>query len=97
MIRLPNLLDLLKHRGAKLDYYDPHVPVIGPTREHSHWAGKRSIEWTHETIEQNDVVIISTAHTGVNYAELGSWAKCIVDTRNAMATVKETSTPIWKA
>src|SRR5262249_2805417 len=29
------LMDLLSERGAQLEYYDPHVPVIKPTREHS--------------------------------------------------------------
>src|SRR5438034_7395213 len=39
------LMDLLSERGAELEYYDPYVPVIKPTREHSHWAGKKSVEW----------------------------------------------------
>jgi UDP-N-acetyl-D-glucosamine dehydrogenase len=39
------LMDLLKKRGAEVAYYDPHVPVIRPSREHSHWAGIASIEW----------------------------------------------------
>ena len=28
------LMDLLSERGAEVDYYDPYVPVIKPTREH---------------------------------------------------------------
>jgi UDP-N-acetyl-D-glucosamine dehydrogenase len=31
-----------------------------------------------------DLVLISTAHANVNYAELADWAQLIVDTRNAM-------------
>ena len=38
------LMNLLKERGAEAAYYDPHVPVIRPTREHSHWAGTRSVD-----------------------------------------------------
>jgi len=34
------LMDLLSDRGAQLEYYDPYVPVIKPTREHSHWAAR---------------------------------------------------------
>ena len=45
------LMDLLSQRGAELEYYDPYVPMIKPTREHSHWAGKKSIEWGRATIE----------------------------------------------
>ena len=28
------LMEMLKHRGAQVAYYDPYVPVIRPTREH---------------------------------------------------------------
>jgi len=39
------LLDLLKKRGAEIAYYDPHIPVIPPTREHAEWTGMRSLAW----------------------------------------------------
>src|SRR5438094_1593403 len=32
-------LDKLAALGAEVDYYDPYVPVIGPTREHANWRG----------------------------------------------------------
>ncbi len=79
------LLDRLKARGAEVAYYDPHVPFIRPTREHGHWAGTRSIAWAKKAITAFDVVVISTAHSAVNYQELGEWAQLIVDTRNAMS------------
>jgi len=91
------LMDLLSDRGAHLDYYDPYVPVIKPTREHSHWAGKKSVEWDRATVENFDLVLIATNHSCVNYHELGDWARCIVDTRNAMASVKGASGKVWKA
>jgi UDP-N-acetyl-D-glucosamine dehydrogenase len=91
------LLDLLSERGAELDYYDPYVPVIRPTREHSHWAGKRSLDWKKEAIAAFDLVLIATNHACVNYAELASWASCIVDTRNAMAGIPSRSQQIWNA
>jgi UDP-N-acetyl-D-glucosamine dehydrogenase len=91
------LMDLLSERGAKLEYYDPYVPVIKPTREHSHWAGKKSVEWNRATIESFDLVLIATNHSCVNYQDLADWAHCIVDTRNAMAPVKGVSGKVWKA
>ncbi len=91
------LMDLLSERGAKLEYYDPYVPVIKTTREHSHWAGKKSVEWDHATIERFDLVLIATNHSCVNYQDLADWAHCIVDTRNAMAPVKGVSGKVWKA
>ena len=91
------LLNLLKERGADVSYYDPYVPVIRPTREHPHWAGTRSVNWDRKTLEGFDAVIIATHHQAVNYRELGEWASCIVDTRNAMATVKTKPDQVWKA
>jgi UDP-N-acetyl-D-glucosamine dehydrogenase len=91
------LMDLLSERGAELDYYDPYVPVIKLTREHSHWAGKKSIEWNRATIESFDLVLIATNHSCVNYQELANWARCIVDTRNAMATAQVSPGQVWKA
>lgn len=91
------LLDLLKNRGAEVAYYDPHVPVIRPTREHPHWAGLKSVGWDLSTIQSFDLVLISTAHDGVNYQELAEWAQCIVDTRNAMARFPARPGQVWKA
>ncbi len=91
------LMDLLKNRGAEVAYYDPFVPVIRPTREHPHWAGTRSVVWNHETIQAFDAVLIATNHAAVNYQELADWAPLIIDSRNAMASVKARSGQVWKA
>jgi UDP-N-acetyl-D-glucosamine dehydrogenase len=91
------LMDLLKKRGAEVSYYDPYIPVIRPSREHSHWAGTRSISWTKEALRKFDVVLISTNHEAVNYQELADSADCIVDTRNAMAGIKARPGQVWKA
>jgi UDP-N-acetyl-D-glucosamine dehydrogenase len=91
------LMDLLKARGAEVAYYDPYVPVIKLTREHPQFAGRKSVEWNRATIENFDVVLIATNHSSVNYHELGDWAQCIVDTRNAMARVPVAPGKVWKA
>jgi UDP-N-acetyl-D-glucosamine dehydrogenase len=91
------LLDLLKKRGSEVSYYDPHIPVIRPSREHSHWAGLRSIEWNKDSVGKFDLVLISTQHAAVNYQELADWAECIVDTRNAMVAIKTRPGQVWKA
>jgi UDP-N-acetyl-D-glucosamine dehydrogenase len=91
------LMDLLSERGAVVEYYDPYVPIIRPTREHSHWAGKKSIDWNAGNIASFDLVLIATNHDCVNYQQLADWARCIVDTRNAMATVKLPAGKVWKA
>jgi len=91
------LMDLLQDRGAEVAYHDPYVPVIKPTREHPRSAGRKSIQWNRTTIENFDLVLIATNHSSVNYHELGEWARCIVDTRNAMAGVRLASGKVWKA
>ncbi|MCO5052677.1 MAG: nucleotide sugar dehydrogenase [Verrucomicrobiae bacterium] len=91
------LMDLLKRRGAHVAYYDPHVPVIRPTREHAHWAGTKSVAWNQETIASYDLVLIATAHRAVNYAELADWAQVIVDTRNVMTDYPAAKVKLRKA
>ena len=91
------LMNLLNERGAQLEYHDPYVPVIKPTREHSHWAGKKSVPWQKELISGFDVVVIATNHSSVNYKELADWCPCIVDTRNAMAGLRSKPRQIWNA
>jgi UDP-N-acetyl-D-glucosamine dehydrogenase len=91
------LMDLLQERGAGVAYYDPYVPVIKPTREHPQFAGRKSVEWNRAIIESFDLVLVATNHSCVDYHELGDWAQCIVDTRNAMAPVMGASGKVWKA
>jgi len=91
------LLDLLSKRGAEAAYYDPHVPVIRPSREHSHWAGRRSVAWEQPVIGGFDAVLVATAHEAVNYQQLADWSDCIVDTRNVMAKVNIRPNTVCKA
>ena len=92
-----HLMDLLKDLGAEVGYYDPHVPVIRPTREHGHWAGTRSVAWEKSSIAAFDAVVIATAHSSVNYKQLADWSPCIVDTRNAMNGLAVSPGQVWKA
>jgi UDP-N-acetyl-D-glucosamine dehydrogenase len=91
------LMDLLTHAGAEVSYHDPYIPVIRPTREHSHWTGRKSVPWSKEAVSGFDIVLISTAHQSVDYARLAEWAPLIVDTRNAMAKIKTQPNQVWKA
>lgn len=91
------LMDELKRRGAEVAYYDPFIPVITPTREHGHWTGTKSITWTREQVAGFDVVIIATAHGGVDYGQLTEWCDVIVDTRNALVGIPTKAGQVWKA
>jgi UDP-N-acetyl-D-glucosamine dehydrogenase len=91
------LMDLLKKYGSEVSYYDPYIPVVRPTREHGHWTGTRSVSWTPEVLRSYDVVLISTNHKAVDYQQLAECADCIVDARNAMASIKTRPGQVWKA
>ncbi len=91
------LMEMLKHRGALVSYYDPYVPVIKPTREHPQWAGTKSVTWDRATIASFDAVLLATNHASVNYQELADWAPCIIDTRNALVAVRTTPGQVRKA
>ena len=36
------VIELLEAQGAKVEYYDPHIPEILPMREHPSIQGRRS-------------------------------------------------------
>jgi UDP-N-acetyl-D-glucosamine dehydrogenase len=91
------LMDLLEQRGASVAYHDPYVPVIRPTREHSQFAGRKSVVWNRAAVQSFNLVLIATNHSCINYRELADWAHCIVDTRNAMRSVATANGKIWKA
>jgi len=91
------LMESLDHRGAEVAYHDPYVPVVRPTREHPQWTGTRSVAWNQQTVGSYDLVLLATNHASVNYQELADWARCIVDTRNAMNGIKTKPGQVWKA
>src|SRR5436190_859950 len=47
------LLDRIKSLGGEVEFYDPYVLEIGPTREHANWQGKRSIQWNEQFLISN--------------------------------------------
>ncbi len=77
------LLDRFAALGAEVSYCDPHIPVIGPTREHRDWQGVESQPWSEEVVRRQDAVVIATWHRLFSIAELSQWASLIIDTRNA--------------
>ena len=78
------LTELLESEGAEVSYFDPYVPVIPPSREHSELAGRRSIEFDEAQLTQFDCALISTDHDDVDYQLLADHSALIIDTRNAM-------------
>ena len=82
------IMELLKHKGAKITYHDPNVKNVGPLK---------SLDLTQNTINEQDAIVIITDHTNIDYKSLGKHAKLIVDTRNIMATVKNPKARVIRA
>jgi UDP-N-acetyl-D-glucosamine dehydrogenase len=74
------LIEKLEAKGAKVDYHDPYVPIIRPTREHSHLAGRKSVPIDVVC----DLILISTAHTSFKKHDFSRLLIPLVDTRNCV-------------
>ena len=77
------LMELLEHRLATVDYVDPFIPEIPPTREHDTLTGRRSVGLEPDVVSGYDAVVIATDHDSVDYRALAQHAKLVIDTRNA--------------
>jgi UDP-N-acetyl-D-glucosamine dehydrogenase len=81
-----HILEILKRRGAQVDYHDPHVPTSAViAREHPMLEGMESISWSVEALKAYDCAIIVTDHDDVDYAALLEAVPLVIDTRNATA------------
>jgi len=74
------LIEKLEAQGAKVVYHDPHVPIIRPTREHAHLAGRRSVPIDTSA----DLVLLATAHRGFHDHDFSRLQVPLVDTRNSV-------------
>ena len=81
------LLEMMEAQGAKVDYYDPFIPLVPMTREHASVAGRKSIAW--KDIGGYDAILIATDHDDVDHAALVAACDLVVDTRNATAKVAD--------
>jgi UDP-N-acetyl-D-glucosamine dehydrogenase len=74
-----DIIRLLESQGAKVSYFDPHVPSF---REDGREF--RSVELTPQRVAAADCVMVVTDHRSVDYRMIKRNAKLVVDTRNAI-------------
>ena len=91
------LLELLIEKGARVEYHDTFIPVIGRTREYMDFAGMESVDLTPERVASYDAVLIATDHSDVDYDSLVEHAALVVDTRNATRDITYHRDKIVKA
>ncbi|MEO1280045.1 MAG: nucleotide sugar dehydrogenase, partial [Planctomycetota bacterium] len=77
------VIEILRDRGAVVEYSDPHVPKSLPVRKHD--LGMQSVDLSPESIARFDAVVVVTDHKDFDYGLIAQHAKLVVDTRNAMA------------
>ncbi len=75
----------LKKVGAEVDYYDPWVPEFKNMYEES---GKSISELTPDVISKYDLIMVTAAHSNVDYAMVQKNAKAIFDTKNVMKHIE---------
>jgi UDP-N-acetyl-D-glucosamine dehydrogenase len=79
------LIELLEERRAKVDFHDPHVPVLPPSRNHALLTGRNSVPLDGQMLTRYSAVLIATDHDAVDYSLIADHAHLIVDTRNVLA------------
>lgn len=77
------VINILEEHDAVVTYYDPFVAKYTYKGE-----SKESIkELSKEVLEDADLVMITTAHTTVDYSFVQRHAKAIFDTKNVMKNI----------
>lgn len=76
------LMEKLERLGAAVAYNDPYIPVIRPSREYAHYAGRKSVPVSGEY----DLLLVATAHGEYRSLDLLSFGIPVVDTRNLVHT-----------
>ena len=81
------LIELLKQKGARVEYNDPYIPKTHKMRMYD--LKMASVPLTEETLKKYDCVVIATDHSSYDYEFVVKNAQLIVDTRNATKGIKE--------
>jgi UDP-N-acetyl-D-glucosamine dehydrogenase len=75
------LIEKLEHHGAVVEFNDPCIPVIRPSREYAHYAGRRSVQIQ----DGYDLMLIATPHDVYKAIDFSKFATPVLDTRNVAA------------
>jgi UDP-N-acetyl-D-glucosamine dehydrogenase len=73
------IIELLKQRGAQVEYNDPFFAKVGRGRKYDLNMTSTPLE----RIPEFDCVVIATDHAQYDYSKIVEKAKLVVDTRNA--------------
>ena len=74
------VIEILKRSGAKVDYYDPYIAQY----KYCGQVMRGMTEITPEEVAEYDLLMITAAHSNVDYQMLQKNAKAVFDTKNVM-------------
>jgi UDP-N-acetyl-D-glucosamine dehydrogenase len=89
------LIELLRQKGAKVDYNDPYIPRTHKQRRHNLRMASKKLSAI--MLAGYDVVLISTDHSDYDYNWIVKNARLVVDARNATAAVRGAARKVIKA
>ncbi len=89
------LMEILKERGAEVDYNDPYIPV--PPRMRNHVLERGSVDLSAENLAGYDCVIVSTDHSVYDAEFIADNAQLLIDTRNLTKSLDNHSHNVVKA
>jgi UDP-N-acetyl-D-glucosamine dehydrogenase len=81
------IMELLRLRGARVDYHDPYFPRLHRMRRYD--FGLVGVEPTAQALALCDAVVIATDHSSYDYDFVVHHARLVIDTRNATRAVTE--------
>lgn len=81
------IIELLRARGARVDYHDPYFPRLPKTRRYD--FGLFAVEPTPQALAEYDAVVIATDHSSYDYTTIVRHARLVIDTRNATRDLTE--------
>lgn len=79
-----DVMKLLIENGAKVTYHDPFVPSFS-----EHGVTMTGVALSEALIREQDLVMITTDHSNVDYDTLVKYSQRILDTRNATRKVTQ--------
>lgn len=82
------IMELLRDKGAHIDYSDPHVPVF--PRKRDYHFDLHSVTLTGDSIASYDCVVLATDHDSFDYVLLQQHAQVTVDTRGRLSVADNT-------
>jgi len=87
------VMDECRKKGAEITFHDPYITNDLDSERGNHY---KRVPMSSEIIEEADCVVITTAHSGLDYDFITKKCKLLVDMRNAIKDVKIQSEKVFK-